>query len=173
MDIYELIEKRRSVRVFRDDPIPDDILERILNAGRMAPSAHNAQDYKFIVVKDPSIKKEISNACSGQKFVSEAPVIIAGVSTNPDYLLTSGVPSYGLDMAIALDHMTLAAVEENMGTCWIGSFSQEDIKNCLGVPDSCKVVAIIPLGVPYDDPGVKSRKSLKELVSYEKYSSQS
>lgn len=170
MNIYDLIEKRRSVRDFREDPIPDDVLERILNAGRMAPSAHNAQDYKFIVVKDSFLKKEISKACSEQKFLTEPPVIIVGVSTNPDYSLSSGVPSYAMDVSIALDHITLAAVEEGMGTCWIGSFSQEDIKKILDIPEKCKVVALLPLGVPYDDPGVKSRKSIKELVSYEKFS---
>ena len=171
MDIYEIIEKRRSVRAFRDDPVPDDMLERILNAGRMAPSAHNAQDYKFIVVKDPGIRKEISDACSEQKFIAEPPVIIVGVSTNPEYMLASNVPSYAMDVAIALDHITLAAVEEGLGTCWVGSFSQENIKAILGIPENHKVVAVLPLGVPYDDPGVKSRKSIKELVSYEKYSS--
>ena len=170
MDIYELIEKRRSVRVFRDDPIPDEIMEKILNAGRMAPSAHNAQDYKFIVVKDANIRKDISRACSEQKFIAEAPIIIVGVSTNPEYQLSSGVPSYAMDVSIALDHITLAAVEEGLGTCWVGSFSQEDIKKALGVPEEYKAVAVIPLGVPYDDPGVKSRKNLRQIVCYEKYS---
>lgn len=170
MDIYEIVEKRRSVRVFREDPVPDDMLEKILNAGRMAPSAHNAQDYKFIVVKNVDVKKDISKACSEQKFVAEAPIIIVGVSTNPDYSLSSEVPSYAMDVAIALDHMTLAAVEEGLGTCWVGSFSQKDIKNALGIPEKCKVVALLPLGTPYDDPGVKSRKSIKDLICYDKYS---
>lgn len=170
MDIYEIIEKRRSIRAFRDDPIPDDMLERVLNAGRMAPSVQNAQDYKFIVVKDAEIRKEISQACSEQKFIAESPIIIVGVSTNPDYLMESTVPSYAMDVSIAIDHMTLAAVEEGLGTCWVGSFSQEEIKAVLDIPSECKVVVILPLGVPYDDPGVKSRKNLKDLVRYEKYS---
>ena len=136
----------------------------------MAPSAHNAQDYKFIVVKDANVRKEISKACSEQKFVAEEPIIIVGVSTNPDYLLSSEVPSYAMDMAIALDHMTLAAVEESLGTCWVGSFSQKDIKSALNVPEKCKVAALLPLGVPYDDPGVKSRKNIRDIVCYDKYS---
>jgi nitroreductase len=170
MNIYETIEKRRSVRAFRDDPVPDDLLEKVLNAGRMAPSAQNAQDYKFIVIKDPEKRKDIAKACSEQRFIAEAPIIVAGISTNTDYVMSSGVLAYPIDVAIAIDHMTLAAVEEGFGTCWIGSFSQEEIKGILGVPDEFKVVALFPLGVPYDEPGVKSRKHLKDLVCYDKFS---
>jgi len=170
MNIHEIIEKRRSVRAFRDDPIPDDILDKILGAGRMAPSAHNAQDYKFIVVREKEKKKEVARVCSEQRFIAEAPVIIVGVSTNPEHILSSGVPAYPADVAIAIDHMTLAAVEEGFGTCWVGSFSQEDLKSALGVPKEYKIVALFPLGAPYDDPGIKSRKSIKDLFCYEKFS---
>lgn len=168
MNIYEIIEKRRSVRSFREDPIEDKTLEKILNAGRMAPSANNSQEYKFVVVKDSQKKKELARIAD-QRFIALAPIIIAAVSTNPDYMLESGIPAYAVDLAIALDHMTLAAVEEDLGTCWIGSFSQEEAKNILDVPSNFKIAALMPLGVPYDDPGVKSRKNLKDLICYENY----
>ncbi len=170
MDIYEAIQKRGSIRSYRDDPVSEEKLKKILNAGRMAPSAHNSQDYKFIVVKDVQRRKMLSRTASGQKFIAEAPVIIAAVSLNPEHLMGSGIPVYLVDIAIAIDHMTLAAVEEGLGTCWIGAFSQEEVKKNLNIPKEYKVVILLPLGVPYEEPGVKSRKSLKELVCYEKFS---
>jgi len=170
-DIYEIIERRRSVRSFRTNkPVPEDSLKKILGAARLAPSAHNAQEYKFIVVRDEETRKELARAASDQRFIAEAPVIIVGVSLNPEYLLSSGVPAYAVDVAIAIDHMTLAAVEEGLGTCWIGAFNQEEVKKILNIPPQYKVVALLPLGTPYDEPGVKTRKSLKELVCYDKFS---
>lgn len=170
MNIYEIIEKRRSVRVYRDEPVPEESLKRILEAGRLAPSAHNSQEYKFIIIKDTKKKRELAKAASTQKFIAQAPVIIAAVSLNPEYLLSSGVPSYALDLGIAFDHMTLAAMEEKLGTCWIGSFSQEDVQSILNIPDKCKVVAFLTLGYPDDAPSPKSRKKTEELVCYETFS---
>lgn len=170
MTIYELIEKRRSVRVYREDPIPEESITRILNAMRLAPSAHNAQAYKFILVKDKGIKKQLAEACSSQRFIAEAPVIFVGVATMPEDIQSSGIAAGDLDIAIAFDHLSLAAVEESLGTCWIGSFSQDEVKKILSIPEKHKVVAVMPLGIPYDDPGVKSRKSVKELFCSEMFS---
>ena len=115
-------------------------------------------------------RKALAKAASGQRFIATAPIIIVGVSLNPDYVMSSGVPAYAMDVAIAIDHMTLAAVEEGLGTCWIGSFNQEEVKKILNIPEQYKVVALFPLGIPYDEPGIKSRKKLKELVCYEEFS---
>jgi len=170
MNIYEIIEKRRSVRAYRDEDISDEKLKRILEAGRLAPSAHNSQEYKFVVVKDAKKRKNLAQAASSQRFIAQAPVIIAAVSLNPEYLMESGVPTYALDLAIALDHMTLAAVEEGLGTCWIGSFFQEEVKNILNIPAQYKVVALLAIGIPDEEPSPKSRKKLNELVCYEDFS---
>jgi len=171
MELYEAIEKRKSVRNFREDPVSGESLKRILEAGRMAPSAHNAQEYKFVVVRDAKKRKELEKAAMGQSFVSQAPVVIAAVSLNPHHILSCGVPAYPLDLAIAIDHMTLAAVEENLGTCWVCAFDQDKVKEILKIPKEYKVVALIPLGVPYEkEERVKSRKKLKELVCFEEFS---
>jgi len=170
MDVYQAIKTRRSVRAYRDYPVSEESLNKILEAGRFAPSAHNAQDYKFIVVQDPKRIKALSKAALEQKFIAEAPAVIVGVSLSPEYSLSSGVPAYAVDLAIALDHMTLAAVEEKLGTCWIGAFSQEEVKKILDIPEKYKVVALLTLGTPYDEPGVKSRKKLRDLVCYESFS---
>lgn len=170
MDIYDLIEKRRSVRVFREDPIPSESMDKLKNAMRLAPSAHNAQSYKFILVTEPELKKQIAEAASSQRFIATAPVVIVAVSTMPEDTLSSGISTFAMDVAIALDHLTLVAVEENLGTCWIGSFDEDPIKQLLSIPDECKVVAIMPIGTPYDDPAVKSRKKIGELFCKEIFS---
>ncbi len=171
MDIYETIEKRRSVRSYREEePVYEDILKKILEAGKMAPSANNTQEYKFVVVKNAQIRKALANAASQQRFIAQAPVVIVGVSLNPEAVASSGVPNYAIDLALAIDHITLAATEEGLGTCWITSFSQEDVKEILNIPKKYKVLALLPLGVAYDDPGVKSRKKLKDLICKEEFS---
>jgi nitroreductase len=169
MNIYEAIEMRRSVREFREDPVSDDSLKRILEAARLAPSAQNAQEYRFVVVKNASTRKALSKAAMGQKFVAGAPVIIAAVSLNPESVMECEVPQYPVDVAIAIDHMTLAAVEEGLGTCWIGAFNQDEVKKILKIPAKYKVVALLPLGVPYDEPGPKSRRTLREIVCQEQF----
>ncbi len=170
MNIYDLIEKRRSIRKFRDEEVPEEKLKRILDAGRMAPSAHNAQDYKFVVVKDKAKREAIKEAAASQEFIAEAPVIIVPVSTNTDHIMGCEVPAYAVDIAIAVDHMTLAAVEEDLGTCWVGAFDQEKVKKILNIPEKYKAVVLLPLGFPYERPSVKSRKNMLEIVRYEEFS---
>ncbi len=169
MEIYDAIKIRRSVRQFRDDPVAEDSLKNILEAARMAPSAENSQDYKFIIVHDASTRKDLAGAAE-QRFIAQAPVVIVGVSLKPDYLMDCGVPAYAVDLAIAFDHITLAAVQEDLGTCWIGAFNQERVKKILKIPEKYKVVALMPLGVPYDEPGVKSRKKISDLICNEFFS---
>jgi len=139
-----------------------------LEAARLAPSAHNAQDWKFIVVKNDKARKRLAQA-AGQDFVGEAPVVIVAVSLNPQDLMSSGVPAYAVDLAIAVDHMTLVATEQGLGTCWIGAFSQEKVKETLDIPPQYKVVILLSLGFPADTPKPKSRKSLEEVVSFEEF----
>ncbi len=168
MKVSEAIKKRRSVRSYKKDPVPEDKLNKILEAARLAPSAHNAQDWKFVVVKEEKKRKKIAET-SGQRFIAEAPVIIVAVAQDPDKIMSCGVPQYAVNLAIACDHITLQAVELGLGTCWIGAFPQQGIKDILGVPNRYKIVALLPLGYPADSPGIKSRKEIDEIVRYEKF----
>ena len=168
MDIKEVIQKRYSCRSYKDTPVPDKKLNRILEAARLAPSAHNAQDWKFVVVKDSAKRKALAEA-AGQNFIAEASVIIVAVGLEPEHILSSGNPAYTIDLAIAIEHMALVAVEEDLGTCWVGAFSQEEVKEVLNIPENCKVVALLPLGFPADSSSPKSRKSLKEIISYDTF----
>lgn len=168
MDIFKAIQTRRSIRGYKSTPISEEKLRKILEAARLAPSAHNAQDWKFVVVKDLDKKKALAQA-AGQDFIASAPVIIAAVGLEPEHLLPSGNPAYAINLAIAVDHMTLVAVEEGLGTCWIAAFSQEKVKEILNIPKDCKVVALLPLGIPADPGHTKSRKSLEEIISYDTF----
>ena len=170
MDVMEAIRKRRSVRSYRKDPVPDEKLKKILEAARLAPSAKNLQSYKFIVVKDQKLRDKLMEAAANQSFVGEAPVVIVGVSLNPDYVMTCKIPAYPIDVAIALDHITLAATEEGLGTCWVGKFYQDKVKEILNIPEKYKVVALLALGYPADSPDIKYRKPLEELVCYDTFS---
>ena len=169
MDVNQAIKNRWSVRSYKAEPVPEEKLKKVLEAARLAPSAHNEQEWKFIVVRDAKRREQLSEA-AGQSFIVEAPLIIVAVATDPEHVLSSGVPAYAVDLAIAVEHMALQATEEGLGTCWIGAFSQEEVKGVLGIPEEYKVVTLLPLGFPADKPKPKSRKSIKEIICYENFS---
>ena len=169
MQIHEAIKNRRSVRAYKPDPIPEQSLRKVLEAARLAPSAHNDQDWKFIIIKDIKKRKQLAQAAQSQSFIAEAPVVIAAVALNPERVMNCEVPAYAINLAIAVDHMTLQACEQGLGTCWIGAFSQEEVKKVLKIPDKYKVVALLPLGFPADSPRPKTRKSLEEIICYENF----
>ncbi len=146
MDIYETIKTRRSVRAYKPEPVPEDILNRILEAARLAPSAHNAQEYKLIIVKDSQKKQQLAKAGLYQKFISQATIIIVGVALNPKLDLDSESPFYAINLAIAFDHITLIAAAEGLGTCWIGAFNQEEVKKVLNLSEQETPLYIMPVG---------------------------
>jgi len=169
MELKEAIEKRKSIRGYEDKPIPEDKLLRVLEAARLAPSGGNSQPWKFIVVRDSKRRQKLAQAAAGQTFVAQAPVVIAAVATKPKIVMMCEVPEYAVDLAIAVDHMTLAAVDEGLGTCWIGAFSQDEARDILHVPAKYQIVALFPLGFPKQSGNPKMRKSLNEIVCYETF----
>lgn len=168
MDIMDIIRERRSVRVYQGTMVPDEILSEILDAARLAPSARNSQQWRFIAVKDSEQLQRVAET-TGQAFVGRAPVIIAGVSLDTNYIMRCGVPAYAVDLAIAMNNIALVATARGLGTCWIGSFNQEAVKKVLGIPEECKVVELMTLGYPADQPGRKNRKGFEEVVSYDRF----
>ena len=150
MDVMDAIRRRRSVRKYSERPIAEDVLARMCQAMRLAPSACNNQPWRFVVVTDETLRRSLAAASHGQAFIAEAPVVVVGVGL-PDraYRHMGGRGnSADVDVAIALDHLTLAAVAEGLGTCWIGAFNEEAVKKLLSVPPGAKVVALTPLGYP-------------------------
>ena len=168
MNVREAIQSRYSVRAYKPKPVEPDVLDRVLQAARLAPSGNNKQAYKFIVVRELQMRKAIT-ALTGQKWMVEAPVILAAVSLEPDRLMSCGIPAGPVDVAIALDHITLAATEEGLGCCWIGHFPQDPCKQLLNVPETARIIELMALGYSNDkaQPQTKSRKPLSELVCYD------
>jgi nitroreductase len=150
MDVLEAIKTRRSVRQYSPQAIPPEVMERLRQALRYAPSACNIQPWRFILVTDPELRRKVAKAANGQMWMADAPVTVVGCGSPKDAYQHMG--GYGssadVDVAIALDHLTLAAVAEGLGTCWIGAFDEGEVKRLLDVPQQVKVVAMTPLGYP-------------------------
>jgi len=172
MDFYDTIRRRRSIRTYRPDPVPDDVLNRILEAGRLAPSAKNIQPWKFVVVKDAAIRQALVPACRNQQFIGEAPVVICACALEKE--AWHGMGGHGraaeVDIAIALEHMILAAVAEGLGTCWIGAFLEEEVRNVLTIPEGVKPIALTPLGYPAGEAKPSPRKPLSEIIRHDRFS---
>ena len=169
MNVMEAIEKRRSIRRYQDREIEEDKLRRVLEAGRLAPSASNMQEWKYVVVRDKELREKMAAAARGQSFVGEAAAVIVGCAIRTDRVMSGGQQAYPIDLAISMDHMTLAAVEEGLGTCWIGAFSEPEVKKLLGIPEEVRVICLLPIGYPAEEPGPKPRKSFEECVVWNRW----
>jgi nitroreductase len=150
MDVLQAIKTRRSVRSYSDRPIPADVLDRMRQALRYAPSAGNNQPWHFILVSDPELRRKVAQAANNQRWIAQAPVTIVGCGVPKQaYQRVGGHrSSIDIDLAIALDHLTLAAVAEGLGTCWIAAFDEDKVKRLLEVPADVRIVAMTPLGYP-------------------------
>ena len=165
MDVYEAIRTRKSVRAFEDRDVPEDVLMRLIEAARLAPSASNRQETRFVVVRDPETRRRLAVAAKNQKFVGEAPVVLACCAETDGHKMACSQPCYPIDVAIAIDHLTLCAVAEGLGTCWIGAFDEVQVKEILGIPPKVRVVELMPIGYPKDPaPAVKNRIPLDKIV---------
>lgn len=171
MEFYDVIKKRRSIRKFKPDPIPQPVLKRVLEVGRIAPSDKNIQPWRFIVISDEGIKRALAKACNCQWFIAQAPVVICGAAlTESAYARIGGyMSSYIVDLTIALDHMILAATNEGLGTCWVGAFTESKVKKILALPEGVRVIAFVPIGYPAERPPMPVRKRFSKIVSYNKF----
>ncbi len=178
-DILELIHKRQSDRQYSNRPVEAEKLERIVEAGRMAPSACNAQPWKFVVVTGSELIKDVSEAASAKligmnTFVNQAPVIVVIVRERPNFSSRVGGTiknkDYShIDIGIAAGNICLQAAAEGIGSCIIGWFDEKSIRKILNIPSSKRVELIITLGYSTGDYREKKRKPPEETVSYNKY----
>jgi nitroreductase len=150
MDVMHAIHTRRSVRSYSSRPIPPDVLERMCRALRSAPSAKNLQPWHFIFVTDPELRREVTHAANDQEWIADAPVIVVacGFPEAAAQALGGHRNSVEVYVAIAVDHLTLAAVADGLGTCWIGSFKEAEVKQLLDVPPQAVIITLTPLGYP-------------------------
>lgn len=176
MNLYELIQKRQSDRKYDSRPVDRDMVIICLEAARLAPSACNSQPWKFVVVDEPELLKEMASAAAGMgmnKFAAQAPVIVAVVLEKMNFTASIGSvikdKEYSLlDVGIAVEHFCLQATELGLGTCILGWFDEKKVKKLLGIGNR-RVPLLITLGYAAGEHRQKSRKSLEEISSWNKY----
>jgi nitroreductase len=166
MDVITAIKTRRTIRSYQDRPIEEEKLERLLTAMQLAPGARNEQDHIMVVVKDEKLRKQIAEACAGQTFVGEAPVVMVMCYTDERIMMCNQAVR-PIDCSIALSFMLLEAQELGLGLCWIGAFDARAVKELINAPEEYTVFAVLPIGYPANDGYIRPRKPLSELVRYE------
>jgi len=173
MDLYEAIKERRSVRKFNPDPVDDGLIEKLLDAARMAPSWSNYQCWRFLVVRDEDKRENLSRSLPennpAAKGLVQAPVVIVLCADPSESGKQDGKDYYLLDAGLALEQLVLAAHAEGLGTCWIAWFDEESVKKVCSIPEDYRVVALTPLGVPQKQPSVKPRKDISEIAYREEW----
>ena len=195
----EAIELRRSIRKFRSDPVPEDILYELLDAARLAPSGSNAQPWRFKIVQDENSKKQLAKAAYDQSFIAEAPVVIVCCADIDGYLrgVVSGLQDLGkigavedrivhiisdrtermkalnleqfgqriaFNVAIAIEHIVLRALDFGLGTCWVRLIDEQAIRTIFGWDETVSVVALLPLGYPDESPAPRRRRTIEEII---------
>lgn len=156
MEFYDVVKNRKSIRKYMSKKVPEDVLDRILEAARWAPSWKNGQCTRYIIVDDPALMPKV---VSGMVVNWGAPMFIVACADPANSGHKNGMDYYLVDLAISMEHLVLAAAAEGLGTCWIGAmFNEASVKNALSIPDNMKVVAVTPLGYPEEN-GLKSMVS--------------
>jgi len=168
LTVLDVIRERGSVKKYEDRPIPEDILKEVFEAARLAQSAENRQPWEFVVVREKEMKKKLASG-----FVGEAPVVIVCVAHPENCGHVGPLASYLVDVAIAVENMALVSWELGLGSCWIGAYDEEKVKELLGIPKNLKVVSLLTLGYPAEKPANQiirqRRKPLTQIIHHEKY----
>jgi nitroreductase len=159
MELAKVLSERRSIRKYRSDAVPEKKLRRLYEALRVAPSASNRQSFNFIFVQDAGLRQRLAAEACHQPFIAEAPVLmVACCDAGGEF-----------DVAIAVDHMILAATDEGLGTCWVGWFEHDVAERILGIGHGKKAVILIPIGYADETPDARPRKPLSELIMTDRY----
>lgn len=169
MEFCEVIEKRYSVRAYKPDPVEQDKLEQILEAARLAPTAANRQPFQFVVIHTTGREEELDRIYASPWFVQAPLVICACGISSQGWVRRDGRSYCDVDVAIAMEHLILAAANLGLGTCWIGAFNPTVTREILDLPDDVEPIAFTPLGYPDDELKPKRRKPLDEIVRYERW----
>jgi nitroreductase len=166
MDFTDVVKSRRSIRKYQSTKVPDEKLANIIEAARLAPSGSNRQAWKFIVVRDADKKARLAEFCGKQLWIADASIIIVCC-----WLPIAGADETRLrrDVTIATEHIVLAAVNEGLSTCWIGSFDINAVKSLLAIPQDVGINTIIVLGYPDAPPRERTYKRTDEIVCHDSF----
>ncbi len=168
MAILGVIRKRYSCRAYQDRKIEREKLDTIFEAARLAPSARNAQDWRFVVVSDERTKRAVAATTNRPAVFEKAGAIIVACS-NSDHVMRCGQAIAPIDVAIALEHIALQAIELGLGTCWIGSFDPATVGQILAIPADIAIIELMAVGYPADSKPAPSREPIEKIVCYEKW----
>ena len=169
MDVFQAVKERRSNRSFLGKDIPEDVLSKLIDALRWAPSAGNLQSRKFFFIRDEKTRKQIAVAALNQDFLSTAPVVVVGCADSSIGIRYGrrGIELYSIqDVAVSVMAMMLVAHENGLGTCWVGAFQEAEVSKVLNLPENLRPVALIPVGYPERIPKPPSRLPVKDLVEF-------
>jgi len=173
MDILEAIKGRRSIRAFRSKDVPEEIVEKLVDAARYAPSAGNIQPWEFIVVRKPEIRRGLAEAALAQTFIEEASVVIVVCANENRSLMgygTRGKTLYCIqDTAAAIQNILLTAYSLGLGTCWVGAFREDEAREVLKIPQGIRPVAMVPIGYPAETPPPRSKRTIDQIVHHETF----
>ena len=169
MDYFETIAARYSVRGYKADPVPDELLDKVLEAARRAPTAANRQPFRLVVIPTKGREEELARVY-GRRWFMQAPLVIAVVAVPGEaWRRMDDKPYDEVDATIAMDHLILAATALGLGTCWIAAFDPDAARDVLGLPDDVEPVAFTPLGWPDKSPATTDRRPLDELVKHDRW----
>ncbi len=168
MTILEAIRNRYSCRAYRDKPIEQDKLNTIFEAARLAPSAMNTQDWRFVVVTDNDTRRQVAEQTNRPGVFQKAGAIIAACS-NSDHVMRCGQAIGPIDVAIALEHIALQATELGLATCWIGSFETDKVRVLLGIPADVAIIELMAIGYPADSKKPPQREPVEKIFCYDKW----
>lgn len=168
MTVLEAIRKRYSCRAYQDRKIEREKLDTIFEAARLAPSARNMQDWRFVVVTDEEIKRQVAATTNRPTVFEKAGAIVAACS-NSDYVMRCGQAIAPIDVAISLEHICLQATELGLGTCWIGSFDPVQVAQILDIPDDIAIIELMAIGYPADSKPEPKREPIEKIVCHEKW----
>ena len=169
MDIMAAIKNRYSCRNYKSKPVEAEKLATTIEAARLAPSARNIQDWRFVVVTDPDKRRGLQAAAADQSFVAQAPVVIAACSCTQKRMTLCGQPYSSINVSIALEHIALAATAQGLATCWIGSFTPQAVRRILNIPTHIEIVELMTVGYPADQPKSPKRLNTEQIACRESW----
>jgi nitroreductase len=168
MAILEAIRKRYSCRAYLEKSIEQEKLSQILEAARLAPSAKNLQDWRFVVVTDKEKKHKLAEAANNQTFIEKAGAIIVACSVSSE-VMRCGQAVGPIDVAIALEHICLQAAQLGLATCWLGSFYPDKVRPIVSIPQDVAIIELMVLGYPSDKQKEPKREPMEKIVCYEQW----
>ncbi|RQD76777.1 MAG: nitroreductase [Candidatus Syntrophonatronum acetioxidans] len=169
----EVVNTRKSVRKYRPDPVDRQVLTKVLEVARKAPSWKNLQCWRYILVEGEGTREKLAEALPSanpaRKGIVQAPLTVVLCANPEESGVSQGKEYYLVDAGITMEHLVLAAAAQGLGTCWVAWFQEEPVKELLGIPDPYRVVAMTPLGYPAQEPKEQPRKELSEIVFSEEW----